>query len=188
MAAVIADESDDLIFARNNFHRCAFVKRIQDHIRIARRVKGETETRATFRGRDFGLRLPRVEIDAVVAGLRDFLGVRKIGRAVVVVHYQFAADRHQREHRVVADPRTRLMRLPDAANLVVRILVEKRFALRLGVRRPGIHWERQRDGGILIAVREVARGIGAHQRVGQRDQRPVFQDIGGLPHRHLAAQ
>ena len=63
------------------------------------------------------------------------------------------------------------MRLADTADFWLAILIIERVALGLRVGRPGVHRERQADGGILVAVGKTRRGVGALHRIDQRHQR-----------------
>jgi hypothetical protein len=92
-------------------------------------------------------------------------------RAVVFFQGQLSRDRHQGEDTIIGNPRAGLVRLANAANHVLPILIEKGIRLRLRVGRPRIHGKRHGDGRILIAMGKLAARIGSLQRVGEQHRR-----------------
>ena len=83
---------------------------------------------------------------------------------------QRTTDRHHGKRRVIANPRARLVRLTQAAELVATILIVKWILHWVGKRRPGVHRERQRDRWIGVPVGILSHGVGSLQGIHEVDE------------------
>ena len=125
---------------------------------------GEAQVHAARGGRHFG-RDAVVERHLVVVGLADLVRMAELRGARLLVHDQLADFGHERIDGVVAHPRAALVGLLEAADLVHGVLVFPPFAVRAGLRRPGVHGVGHRRGGIGVAVAQFEPRIGSLERV-----------------------
>ena len=125
---------------------------------------GEAQVHAARGGRHFG-RDAVVERHLVVVGLADLVRMAELRGARLLVHDQLADLGHERIDGVVAHPRAALVGLLEAADLVHGVLVFPPFAVRAGLRRPGVHGVGHRRGGIGVAVAQFEPRIGSLERV-----------------------
>ena len=174
-AVVVADIAGDAALGLvDRDHRAAGIA-VEDDVRVVALREGEAELRGAVGRRDLRCDVVIGEIDLVAVRPAVFRLVAVPGRAFVLLHLQRAGRRHQRERGIVVHPRTGLVRLLDAVDLVRVVGVAPAAVGLAGDRRPEVHAPRHRHRGIGVAIGQGVVGIGPHQRVDQIDRRLVLR-------------
>ena len=149
-AAITGGITNNLIFFGNHFDIRTFVESIHHDIRMFVFGESETEKDGTFRRNHFCHYIMLCKIYFIVVRSGSLAFMSKPTGTFFLVKHRFAYYRHDRKLPVIVNPRTGLMGLLEAANLIGGIGVLPSVSHFSRLRSPEVHSPGTGDGRIRI--------------------------------------
>ena len=150
--------------------------------------ESETEKDGTFRRNHFCHYIMLCKIYFIVVRSGSLAFMSKPTGTFFLVKHRFAYYRHDRKLPVIVNPRTGLMGLFEASNLVLVIFILPAISHLSGLWYPEIHAPWHGHCRICVAGREFKIGQGSYQRIHIIDRcffgpdHTYLQKTGNNPH------
>ena len=163
-SVVVSVVTYNLVFRRNNLHIRPFHISVDHHLGGIRLRKGETKDGRALRRCHFGHDIIVGQIHSIIIRCRLFGLMREPTGPLFLVKDGLSGDGHERKRAVIVNPRTGLMGLLEAPQLIGAIGIGPSVAVLAGLRHPEIHAPRQGYGRIGVAGRQRVLRFSAHKR------------------------
>ena len=170
-ALVVADIAGDAAVGGVDLHHRPAGIGVEQDMRLVGGGEGEAKLRRAIGRRDFRGDVIVGQIDLVAVGPALLRLVAEPGCALLFLDLDRAGFGEQGEGGIIPHPGAGLMRLLDAVQLVRVIGIAPAIAHFSGHGRPEVHAPGDGDCGIGVAIGQFEAGIGAHQGIGEIDQR-----------------
>ena len=163
-SVVVSVVTYNLVFRRNNLHIRPFHIGVDHHLGGIRLRKGETKDGRALRRCHFGHDIIVGQIHPIIIRCRLFGLMREPTGTLYIVKEGLSGDGHERKRAVIVNPRTGLMGLLEAPQLIGAIGIGPSVAVLAGLRHPEVHAPRHGDGRIGVAGGQRMLRLGAHKR------------------------